>query len=405
MTALFSFFLDSLRTLFKGPPLYWAWLGFLAIWVLVGWGYYSDQFDEGLIVTGLNDQVSWGAYIANFTYLVGIAAAAVMLVIPAYVFHQEDVHHVVLIGEGMAVAAVTMCMLFVIVDLGRPDRIWHLIPLLGRFNFPRSLLAWDVVVLNGYLLLNLAIPFYLLFTRYCGRAPNPRVYLPGVMLAIGWAISIHTVTAFLFSSNVSRPFWNTAVLGPRFLASAFCSGPALIILTLQVIDRVTDLKVAPRVIATLALIATVSLQINLFLLGVELFTDFYNRPEHASSATYLFFGLHGYNALVPWIWTAVGLNVTAVVILTLHPLWTRKSLLSLACVLLIVGVWIEKGMGLIIPGFVPTPVGEIFEYKPTATEVFVSLGIWAFGALVFTLLAKITIPIEEGHLRLRTTRT
>jgi molybdopterin-containing oxidoreductase family membrane subunit len=343
-------------------------------------------------------------YIANFAFLVGVAAAAVMLVIPAYIFIREDIVHVVLIGEGMAVSAIIMCLLFVTVDLGRPERFWHLIPLLGRFNFPISLLAWDVVVLNGYLFLNLTIPFYMLFTRYRGRVPDPRIYFPGVLLSIGWAISIHTVTAFLFSSNIARPFWYTAVLGPRFLASAFCSGPALIILTLQVIGRVTQLKVAPRVVDTLALIATVSLQINLFLLGVELFTDFYNQPDHAASAVYLFFGLHGHKALVPWIWTAIGLNLIAVVILSVHALRRRGRLVNLACVLLILGVWIEKGMGLIVPGFVPTPIGEVFEYTSTKTEVFVSLGIWAFGALVFTLLAKIAIPIEEGHSRYQATR-
>jgi Ni/Fe-hydrogenase subunit HybB-like protein len=384
--------------IFSGDRLYWSWMGFLAVVALVGMLHYADQASQGLILTGMSDQVSWGAYIANFTFLVGVAAAAVMLVIPAYIFNQEDIKHVVLMGEGIAVAAVTACLSFVIMDLGRPDRMWHMLPLLGRFNFPGSMLAWDVVVLSGYLFLNLSIPFYILFSRYRGREPNFRVYFPGVLISIAWAISIHTVTAFLFSSNIGRPFWNTAILGPRFIASAFCSGPALMILAFQVVQRVTLLKINPRVVDTLALITTVAMQINLFLLGVEIFTDFYNQPEHTASAVYLYFGLDGYNALVPWIWTAISFNLIAVTILTIHRLRERRLTLNLACGLTVVGVWIEKGMGLIVPGFIPTPIGEMFEYTPTALEILVSIGVWALGLMVFTMLAKVAIPIEAGVL-------
>lgn len=393
------FFADGLRQVVRGGRLYWSWVAGLVVVVLVGIAFYWRQLDQGLIVTGMSDQVSWGVYIANFTYLVGIAAAAVMLVIPAYIFHREDVKHVVLMGEGMAVAAVIMSILFVVVDLGRPERIWHMIPLLGRLHLPASLLAWDVVVLTGYLVLNVTIPFYILFRRYQGQEPRLRVYFPAVLISIGWAIAIHTVTAFLFSSNVARPFWHTAVLGPRFLASAFTSGPALIVLALWVIDRKTPFKVQSSVIDLMALVVTVALQINLFLLVAEIFTDFYFRTEEVVSATYLYLGLHGANRLVPWIWSAIALEGVAAIILTVNPLRRRRVLLSIACGLAIIGVWIEKGMGLVVPAFVPTPLGEVFEYSPTWGEVFVSLGIWALGLLVFTLLAKVAIPIELGTLR------
>jgi Ni/Fe-hydrogenase subunit HybB-like protein len=238
----------------------------------------------------------------------------------------------------------------------------------------------------------------MLFTRYRGREPNPAIYFPGVVLSIAWAISIHTVTAFLFSSNVARPFWNTAVLGPRFLASTFTSGPALIVLALQVIDRFSSFKIKAQVIDFIAIIITVALQIHLFLLGVELFTEFYFPTEHAASARYLFFGLAGQKTLVPWIWAAVGFNTIAVGILTIHQLRERRYLLNAACALTVVGVWIEKGMGLIVPGFIPTTIGEVFEYAPTRIEVLVSVGIWAFGMLIFTILAKVALPIEQGLL-------
>jgi Ni/Fe-hydrogenase subunit HybB-like protein len=401
MSTLARFIADGIRAMFSGPKLYWSWLAFLLALITFGIWNYITQLQEGLIVTGMSDQVSWGFYIANFAFLVGIAAAAVLLVIPAYIFHREDVKDVVLVGEGMAVAAVIMAMTFVIIDIGRPERLWHMIPVIGRFHWPVSLLAWDVVVLSGYLVLNLAIPFYVLFSRYRGREPRFDFYFPLVVVAMFWAISIHTVTAFLFSANSSRPFWHTALLGPRFIASAFASGPALIIIILQLVRTFTNYPVKQTVIDLLALIMAVSLQISLFFVGAELFTDFYNEGAHAASIHYLFLGLEESDSLRPWIWTALAMNVVAVIILSVHPWRQNARLLNLACVLAFVGIWIEKGMGLVVPGFVPTPLGEVFEYQPTPLEISISIGVWALGALVFTMLAKAVIAIELGELRHR----
>jgi len=307
----------------------------------------------------------------------------------------------VLLGEGLAVAAVLCAMAFVTVDLRHPERVWHMFPVIGRFNWPLSLLAWDVFVLSGYLLLNLGLPFYVLYRHYQGREPTLKRYFPVVLLAMAWAISIHTVTAFLFSANAGRPFWHTALLGPRFIASAFVSGPALIILVLQAIRRRTAYPVSAGVIDMLAVVMTVSLQISLFFVGAELFTDFYNETSHAGSIRYLLLGLGGLSGLRLWIWTALALNVAAVILLTVNS--TRRNLktLNAACVMAFIGIWIEKGMGLVVPGFIPTPLGEVFEYTPTLRELLVAVGIWAFGALVFTLLAKASIAIEMGRVRER----
>ncbi len=391
-----AFIRDGVSAMFHGGRAYWLWLGVLSVLIIAGAVAYAVQLRYGLIVTGMSDQVSWGFYIANFAFLVGIAAAAVLLVIPAYIFHREDIKSVVLIGEGLAVAAVLAAMLFVLVDLGRPDRMLHLLPMIGSLNFPQSMLAWDVLVLSGYLALNLAIPFYVHYRHYQGREPNFAAYFPFVVLAIFWAISIHTVTAFLFSANSARPFWHIALLGPRFIATAFVSGPALIIIVLQLISRFTRYPVPGSVIDTLALIMTIALQISLFFVGVELFTDFYNEGAHAASVRYLYFGLDGMASLVPWVWTALAMNVVAVVILSIHPLRRRRLLLNIACVLAFFAIWVEKGMGFVVPGFIPTPLGEVFEYSPTLVELVLSAGIWAFGALIFTLLARASIAIESG---------
>ncbi|MBS0395426.1 MAG: polysulfide reductase NrfD, partial [Proteobacteria bacterium] len=277
--------------------------------------------------------------------------------------------------------------------------IWHMLPFIGRFNFPKSMLAWDVVVLSGYLALNLLLPAYVLYSRYRDRPAASPVYFPTVLLAIVWAISIHTVTAFLFAANSARPYWNIALLAPRFIATAFVSGPALIILVLQLSRRFARAHVEQSVIEMLALIMTVSLQICLFFVLTELFTDFYNEGAHAASVRYLYVGLKGLHALRPWIWTALAFNVVAAVILTVHPLRRRTATLNLACGLAFVGVWIEKGMGLVVPGFIPTTLGEVFEYTPTLTELGVAVGIWALVALVFTLLANASLAIERGEVR------
>ena len=399
VSRVFRFVADCLREMVHGSWRYWTWMAVLAAMLAVGAWSYAQQLSDGLVVTDMTNQVSWGFYIANFTFLVGVAAAAVMIVIPAYIFHRDDIKDVVLMGDTMAIAAVTMAILFVVVDLGRPDRLWHLLPGIGIFHFPESMLAWDVIVLNGYLALNIGISAYVVYCHYRGCEPKLRYYFPFVVVAIFWAISIHTVTAFLYSANSGRPFWSNPLLAPRFIASAFCSGPALMIIGLQIIRRVSRYPIKQSVINHLALVMAVSLQITLFLIGAELFTEFYNEGEHAASIRYLFLGLDGHDALTPWIWTALLFLGIATFIGTVHPLRQNVITMNIACVLTVAGVWIEKGMGMIIPAFVPTPIGEIYEYTPTLIEIGVTIGIWGLGLMIFTLLAKAAIPIACGGLR------
>jgi molybdopterin-containing oxidoreductase family membrane subunit len=347
----------------------------------------------------MNDHVSWGLYISNFTFLVGMAAAAMMLVLPAYVLHDIDFSRAVLMAEAVAVAALVMVLSFVVVDIGNPFAAWHLMPGIGYLNWPRSLLAWDVIVLNGYLALNLIIPFYILYSRYTGRTPSKKRYLPWMYIAVMWAVSIHMVTAFLLAGLPARPFWNTALLGPRFLASAFTAGPAFVILLLWFIKRETDYDISEGAFSKLALITTVAAQINLVMLISELFYKFYSPTHHGINARYLFFGLGEHRALVPWIWLAIALNFVATVGLMVHPVRRNMRLLMPACAILFVAIWVDKGFGLVIPGFIPSPLGEIVEYTPTLVEVGVTAGVWALGFFVLTILVRVALPIEMGSVR------
>lgn len=392
------FLLDALDEATNGSRLFYAWMILLTAVALVGAHAWAHQVVAGMAVTGMTDHVSWGLYIANFTFGVGLAAGGVMMVIPAYLYHDEDMHEVVLVGEILAIAAIVMCTMFVVADMGRPDRFWHLLPGVGRFNWPISMLTWDVVVLNGYLLINLHVVGYLVYQRWLGRTPEPRFYLPFVFLSIVWAISIHTVTAFLYAGLGGRPFWNTALLAPRFLASAFVTGPAFLVLSLQLVERTLGFRVPKGAASTLVSIIRITSVVNLFMLGAEAFSEFYAGGSHVASARYLFLGLHGHRELVPWIWTAIGLNLVAAVVLLTPALSQRTPLLNAALAMTFVGVWIEKGMGLIVPGFIPSTLHEIVPYAPTLTEWKVTAGIWSVGMMIFTIGLRIAVHAQTGRM-------
>lgn len=381
----------------EGSPWFYAWMIFLTAVCLVGINSWAHQLVHGQGVTAMSDHVSWGMYIGNFTYAVGLAAGAVMMVIPAYVYKDKAMHDVVIIGEILAIASVVVAIAFVVVDLGRVDRMWHLVPLIGRFHWPISMLTWDMIVLPGYLVLNAHVVGYLLYMRYLGRKPDNRWYIPFVFISIVWAVSIHTVTAFLYSGLGGRPFWNTAILAPRFIVSAFVTGPAFIILALQAVRRFTDFKVDRKALTTLIRIVRITVLLNLFLVGVEVFTEFYTGGSHLASAQYLYFGLHGKSALVPWIWSAITLNISSAILFLVSSQKTQLWRIDLACVFAMLGIWIEKGIGLIVPGFVPSTLHEVVEYVPSLIEWKISAGIWALGMILFTLGVKIAVAVFNGR--------
>jgi len=399
MPAFIKHFLIALRQIFIGTRNYYIWVGFLLLLIFAGASAYYEQATKGLIITAMRDQVSWGFYISNFTYLVGVAAAAVLLVVPAYIYNFKPIKEIVLFGELLAITVILMCLMFVIIDMGHPERAWHILPFIGMMNFPSSLLAWDVVVLNGYLAINAAVAFYVLYKLSTGKEYSMSLILPLIILSIPWAVSIHTVTAFLYNGLPARPFWNASILAPRFLASAFCAGPALMIMLFQIIRKVSDAEIDDRAIFKIAELIAYAMGINLFLLGAEMFKEFYSGTVHVAPIEYLYFGLHGKSALVPWMWFATILNVTGFFLFLLPKTRENFMTLNMACVFVATGIYIEKGMGLIVPGFVPDSLGEIYEYAPTNPEILITIGVWATGALIYTLLLKFALPIYTGKLR------
>ncbi len=376
----------------SGDKRYWSWVGFLAFAIGVGTLAWFRQYELGLTITGLSRDVTWGFYIAQFTFMVGVAASAVMLVLPYYLHDNKSFGKITILGEFVAVGSCIVCMLFIFVDMGMPFRT----PNVFIYASPNSVMFWDTVVLFGYLVLNVIIGWTVLGAER-KQLPPPKWVKPLIILSIPWAISIHTVTAFLYSGLAARPFWMTAVLAPRFLASAFSAGPALIIILCLILRKVASFDVSKEALQKLAVIMTYAMCINVFLVLMEVFTAVYSSmPEHMAHFEYLFLGLDGKNALAPFMWVSSILAVVTLILL-LNPKTRRnESILAFACVALFVSLWIDKGMAMIVTGYIPNVMGVVHEYMPTLPELLITVGVYSIGALIVTILYKVALTVKKN---------
>jgi molybdopterin-containing oxidoreductase family membrane subunit len=376
---------------FRGGKGYWALLGTLGLLILIGFYAWMQQFTEGLQITGMSRDVTWGLYIAQFTFLVGVAASAVMVVLPYYLHNYKAFGKMVILGEFLAVSAVVMCSLFIFVDMGMPTRVANVL----LHPTPNSVMFWDSVVLLGYLLINLVIGVVTFDAERKGAPPSAWVK-PLIYLSIPWAISIHTVTAFLYSGLEARPFWMTAILAPRFLASAFASGPSLLILLALVARKYSNFDPGKEAIQKLALIVAYAMTVNLFFVLVELFTGIYSdMPEHVHAFEYLFLGLHGSAALVPFVWAGQLIAIGSVVFLLIPKVRHQEKYLAMLCVAVIVAIWIEKGVAMVVTGFIPSPMGVVTEYTPTLPEIAITIGVYAVGFFVLSVLYKVVLNVRD----------
>ncbi len=374
-----------------GTKKYYGWMAALLAVIGVGFACYLWQFSFGLGITGMSRDVSWGFYIAQFTFLVGVAASAVMVVLPYYLHNYKAFGRITILGEFLAVASVTMCILFIFVDLGQPTRVVNVL----LHPSPNSVLFWDMIVLNGYLLLNIVIGWKVLEAERNDVAPAGWLK-PLIYLSIPWAVSIHTVTAYLYCGLPGRGFWLTAILAPRFLSSAFAAGPAFLILLCMIVRKLTKFDPGKEQIQSLAKVVAYAITVNVFFFLCEVFVVFYSGiPEHMDHIKYLFVGLHGQGALVPWMWTSMILMVVSIILLVNPVTRKNETVLVVACITVFVGTWIDKGLGMISGGFVPNPLHHVNEYVPTLPEILIALGVWAIGFLVLTVLFKIAVTIKE----------
>jgi Ni/Fe-hydrogenase subunit HybB-like protein len=375
----------------KGSPTYWGWIVFLLAVIGAGFGAYLYQFSEGLKITGMSRDVSWGFYIGQLTYFVGVAASGVMVVLPYYLHDYKAFGRITILGEFLAVASIIMCGLFVMVDLGNLPRMLNII----IYPNPTSILFWDMIVLNVYMVLNLIIGWNVLSAERKGM-PYAQWVKVLIYISIPWAFSIHTVTAFLYAGLPGRHYWLTAILAARFLSSAFCSGPAILILLCFIVRKFTRFDPGKEQIRTLASIVAYAMILNVFFFLLELFTAFYSQiPNHMHPIVYLFSGLEGHGKLVPWMWTAACFAILALLLLIVPASRRNENTLILACLSVVISTWIDKGLGLVIGGFIPNPFEKVFEYWPTLPEMVISIGVWATGIFVITVLYKMTVSVKE----------
>jgi len=374
-----------------GSNRYWGWIAVLLAFMAAGALSYAQQYNYGLGLTGMSRDVSWGVYIAQFTFLVGVAASGVMVVLPYYLHNYKTFGKITILGEFLAVASVSMCLMFILADLGQPLRALNVL----LHPTPNSILFWDMIVLNVYLFLNIFVGWVVLHAEKKEVAP-PKWIKPFIYISIPWAVSIHTVTAFLYAGLPGRHFWLTAILAPRFLASAFAGGPALLILLCLIIKRVTKFDAGQEAIQKLVTIVTYAALINVFFVLLEFFTAYYsNIPGHMHTLDYLFFGLHGHGQLVPWMRVSTIFGIIAIVMFLVPATRKREDTLAIACILLFLSLWIDKGIGLVIGGFVPSPLEEITAYHPSFQEIMITLGVWATGFFILTVLYKIALAVKE----------
>ncbi len=380
-----------LEAAIKGSRRYWGLVIFLLAIIGLGFIFYLKQFSYGLGITGMSRDVSWGFYIGQFTFLVGVAAAAVMVVLPYYLHNYKKFARITVIAEFLAIPSVLMCMLFIFVDMGQPLRVLNVI----LHPTPNSVMFFDMIVLSVYLFLNLLVGWTVLGAERKGTPP-PTWIKPFIYWAIAWAPSIHIVTAFLYSGIPGRHLWLSAIMGARFLASAFSAGPALIIILCFILRRYTKFDPGKEAIQSLGKIVTYAMILNVLFLGFEIFTAFYSTiPGHTHPFVYLYSGLEGHGKMVPIMWFSSILAAVSLFLLIIPKIRRNEKALGVAAVTVFISLWLDKGFGLIVGGFVPNMFERVFEYWPTTPELLITLGVWGVGFLVLTILYKVATTIKE----------
>jgi molybdopterin-containing oxidoreductase family membrane subunit len=352
--------------------------------------------EGGLILTNLSNTVPWGLYVSFFVFWVGVAAAGIMAGVVAYVFNDKEFMKIAVIGEVQAIAALIIVFGLIMVDVGRPLRALVLIPQLPNL---RSMLDWDFIVLTTYLLLNVVA---LLVTVHYYRQDKaiPRSFLvPFIVIAAPFAIGIHTVTAFIFQALTARPIWNSPLLAPRFVATAFASGPAIMLLALYLAERyIPGFKVDFSVYKKTLYVIVGSLVVGLYFTFSEVQEIFWytTEPYKRAQAEVLFFGYHlPYLAVLIWLW--IGLGMAAAILGTLPQVHNTKKGILIVSLLTVIAVIAEKTMTIVIPGYVPGTLGEIVPYYPSPTEVAITLGVHAAGLLVYLLLGRAALQAVLIH--------
>jgi molybdopterin-containing oxidoreductase family membrane subunit len=391
---------------------YYAWVAFLLI--VIGWGVYaySRQLQDGLIVTGMRDRISWGLYITTFVFFIGISHAGTLISAILRVSQARWRTPITRMAEFITLVSLICGALFVIIDLGRPDRVLNVIRY-GRWQSP---IIWDVLAITTYITASTAylflpmIPDLALFRdRLAGRVSGWRMWLYNV-LSVRWrgtpsqwrsmaaaittamiliipiAVSVHTVVSWIFAMTLREP-WNSTIFGAFFVAGAIFSGVAMLIVVMAILRKVYHLEeyITEKHFVYLGyLLATFSL-IMVYGNISEFLTTGYKMSEGTEfHFRQLFLGEF---AGFYWFYLLGGLVLPGLLILI--P-WTRNIWgVVTASVLVVAAMWVERYF-IVVSGFrVPLMPYEPSAYAPTWVELSVMAAGFALFALLITLFVKI----------------
>ncbi|QGP93107.1 Polysulfide reductase, NrfD [Neomoorella glycerini] len=388
---------------------YYFWLGVLLLLSLGGLLAWIYQVANGLVVTGMRNIVSWGLYISAFMFLVGLSAGGLIVSSSATVFNIRQFKPAAKPAILLSAVCIIMAVMFIFVDLGRPDRFFNLL-LTPKFNSP---LIWDVVVIAVYLAISL---YYLWLTSRPKLEENRYRVISALALPV--AILVHSVTAWIFGLQIARPTWHSALLAPLFVVSALDSGLALLLVVLIILDRLGWYKLEKELLATLGGLLAVLIAVDVFFIFSEVLTALYPAEERLMK----YINLLLIGSLAPFFWGEIVLAAVPFLILVFRSNRERKSLVGLAASLVVVGVFCKRiwllfsalmlplipyGPGVTL-GSYALPPGEFSryyprvwstagQYVPTWVELLIFTGIFAFGALLYILAARIILAEGPGE--------
>lgn len=375
-----------------------ALLGILVFWGLAAWIY---QLTQGLIATGMRDVVSWGLYIFTFAFFVGLSAGGLIVASGAEVFGVRSLKPLSRLGVMTAAACVLVAAMTIIPDLGNPQRVWEL------FRYPNwsSPLIWDVLIILVYFVF--AVTDLAVMTRG-GTEPSLRARGLRALAYVGLpaAVLLHSITAWIFGLQISRPWWNTSLMAPLFVTSAILSGTALVTLVALAAQRFDRFELQPQTRNALCGLMAVAVAVDLFLVGSDYITILWgNVPRERAALDVILPG--GSWQWLFWLEWVVGGLVPFVLLVV--PRYRRRPLLVAAASLLVmVGVYafrIELVVGGMLRPLLHLAPGNAIGSYTVGVASFQFDGIyhptWVEYGIVTGLFAFLALLISLGYRRLR----
>lgn len=394
-----------------------VWIGLLVTLMAVGVVAFGYQFVNGLVVTGMRNTVMWGNYILFFMFFVGLSAGGLIVASAGRLFGVKAFKPITRLAVLEATVAVVLAAIFILPDLGRPERVLN-IPL--YFN-PASPMVWDIAIVMVYM--GLSASYVWLYARAdlarrgswlalgtgtSDRAMAREERIKGAMawVALPAAILLHSITAWIFGLQIGRGFWYSSIMAPMFIASALVSGLALVILLALLLRRLKRLRFHDDLVALLGGLLGTFIVVEAFLILAEYLTALYPGAPEGQAAARMLSGPY----LPLFVFeVGVGLGVPFLV-LAIRPLRRRPAWVATASVISIVGIFVHR-LNLVLNGLsfpniehppglpigvaqVGSSFAESYWYVPTIIEWLVVTGVLAFGALLFTI-AVLFLPMQE----------